>query len=108
MRFFCLVAYLIGFRRILLLVLVLMAIAIAQHHKRCVAAVSPPMRPTAAAPRWEGAPSARDGGGWGGRPPEDTTSDAVRAFRGHTSPELVATEGVEPCAACEGGAPDRP
>ena len=50
MRFLCLVAYLIGFRRILLLVLVLMAIAIAQHHKRCVAAVSPLMRPTAAAP----------------------------------------------------------
>ena len=47
MRFFCFVAYLIGFRRILLLVLVLMAVAIAQRHKRCVAAVSPPTRPTA-------------------------------------------------------------
>ena len=50
MRFLCFVAYLIGFRRILLLVLILMAIAIAQHHKRCVAAVSPPTRPTAGAP----------------------------------------------------------
>ena len=50
MRFFCFVAYLIGFRRILLLVLILMAIAIAQHHKRCIAAVSPPTRPTSAAP----------------------------------------------------------
>ena len=50
MRFLCFVAYLIGFRRILLLVLVLMAIAIAQHHKRCVAAGNPPMRPTAVAP----------------------------------------------------------
>ena len=58
MRFLCFVAYLIGFRRILLLVLVLMAIAIAQHHKRCVAAVSPPTCPTADAPS---KPSARKG-----------------------------------------------
>ena len=50
MRFFCFVAYLIGFRRILLLVLILMAIAIAQHHKRCVVAGNPPRRPTADAP----------------------------------------------------------
>src|SRR4051812_26318496 len=49
MRFICFVAYLIGFRRILLLMLVLMAIAIAQHHNRCVTAVSPPTRPNAAA-----------------------------------------------------------
>jgi hypothetical protein len=32
MRFLCVVAYLIGFRRILLLTLILMAIAIVQHH----------------------------------------------------------------------------
>jgi hypothetical protein len=49
MRFLCFVACLIGFRRILLLVLILMAIAIAQHHKRCDTAVSPPTRPTSAA-----------------------------------------------------------
>ena len=50
MRFLCFVTYLTGLRRILLLVLILMAITIAQHHKRCVAAVSPPTRPTADAP----------------------------------------------------------
>jgi hypothetical protein len=62
MRFFCFVVYLIGFRRILFLVLILMAVAIAQHHKRCVTAVSPPMHPTAAAPsKQHPRPNPRDG-----------------------------------------------
>src|SRR5205807_1749258 len=34
--------------------------------------------------------------GSGGRPPEDTTSDVVRAFREHTSPERVEVPGIEP------------
>ena len=55
MRFFCFVAYLIGFRRILLLVLILMAIAIVQHHRSELRQLAAPMhltsppRPTSSA-----------------------------------------------------------
>lgn len=44
MRFLCFVAYLIGFRRILLLVVILMAIAIAQHHAPAFRRLATPMR----------------------------------------------------------------
>jgi len=47
MKFLCFVAYLIGFRRILLLTLILMALAIAQHHASELRRMIPvPMRST--------------------------------------------------------------
>jgi hypothetical protein len=51
MRFLCFVAYLIGFRRILLLVLILMAIAIVQHHASEIRHFATPMRSPPSAPR---------------------------------------------------------
>jgi hypothetical protein len=50
MRFLCFVAYLIGFRRILLLVLILMAIAIVQHHASALRQGAP-THSTPSAPR---------------------------------------------------------
>jgi len=35
-------------------------------------------------------------GVWGARPPNIVRNDVVRAFRGHTSPELVEVPGIEP------------
>lgn len=51
MRFLCFVAYLIGFRRILLLVLILMAIAIVQRPAPALRQLAAPMRATPTAPR---------------------------------------------------------
>jgi hypothetical protein len=51
MRILCFVAYLIGFRRILLLVLILMAIAIVQRHASALRQLAAPMRSAPAAPR---------------------------------------------------------
>ena len=51
MRFLCFVAYLIGPRRILFLVLILMAIAIGQRHASALRELAAPMRSTPTAPR---------------------------------------------------------
>ena len=50
MRFLCFVAYLIGFRRILLLALILMAIAVVQRHAAALRQLAAPMRSTPTAP----------------------------------------------------------
>lgn len=44
MRFLCFLAYLLGFRRILLLTLILMAIAIVQRHASALRQLVAPMR----------------------------------------------------------------
>jgi hypothetical protein len=58
MRFLCFVAYLIGPRRILFLVLILMAIAIVQRHASELRELAAPMRSTPTAPQSEPHPEA--------------------------------------------------